>query len=118
MPAGDATQLLHASIATAFSNLDSARRDRPKLDVREEGWTEVWGGRRRGGRKDGPSDRELCGHRATPADFEAEEAAVRRDLQAALPPVPPEGCASSSRSIASRGRSSCSCGPRASPTPS
>ena len=91
MPAGDATQLLHASIATAFSNLDSARRDRPKLDVREEGWTEVWGGRRRGGRKDGPSDRELCGHRATPADFEAEEAAVRRDLQAALPPVPPGG---------------------------
>jgi hypothetical protein len=91
MPAEDATQLLHASIATAFSNLDSARRDRPKLDVREEGWTEVWGGRRRGGRKDGPSDRELCGHRATPADFEAEEAAVRRDLQAALPPVPPGG---------------------------
>ena len=38
-----ASLLAQSSVATAFSNLDSARCRNASLETRKEGWTEVWG---------------------------------------------------------------------------
>lgn len=75
MTGSDTSLLFRSAIATSVSNLDSFRRDRPKLDSRKEGWTERWGIDKStkstdDEAADGPD--KSCGWRARPEDWDAE----------------------------------------------
>ena len=81
MTGSDASLLFKSFVATSVSNLDSYRRDRTNLDVRREGWTEVWGidgGSSAAADKDQAHGEAVCGWKARPEDWDLEQVVAER----------------------------------------
>jgi len=88
MTGSDASLLFKSFVATSVSNLDSYRRDRPNLDVRREGWTEVWG---IDGSSSAAVDRDqahgeaVCGWKARSEDWDLEQVVAERTKESSTP---------------------------------